>query len=422
MKMKKRLLSLILCGAMIVSLCPQIILADEPAEAAGYETGLCEHHSQHTEECGYTDGTEGEDCIHEHTEDCYRLVTECVHKHGASCYPEADVDDASPSEANRFEPTECTHECSEERGCIMEVLDCKHEHDEACGYIPATEGTPCTYVCEICRHEDDGESGSESEDTEPETDDKTATKSDAAISAIANVQKLINALPDVETLVAMSLEEQQKVYEQLLDAYDAYEALTDEQKSEIIGAETFESLFAAFNGMINTLEDAGDFEVTVNEGNTAAQPYTYTSGDQTLTTGCITVSDGADITISNKNFEASTTDRIVVAEGAVATVTLSGVNIQSETDFYTYPAVDVQNGANLTIILQNENTLVGGTSTGGIAVSGIHVPSSAMLTIQGDGTLKVTGGFSQLNNGGAGIGGNASPGWGTSLLRLAEQL
>ena len=30
------------------------------------------------------------------------------------------------------------------------TLDCKHEHDEACGDVPATEGTPCTFVCEIC--------------------------------------------------------------------------------------------------------------------------------------------------------------------------------------------------------------------------------------------------------------------------------
>lgn len=28
--------------------------------------------------------------------------------------------------------------------------------DEACGYAPATEGTPCTYVCEICNAQDSG--------------------------------------------------------------------------------------------------------------------------------------------------------------------------------------------------------------------------------------------------------------------------
>lgn len=37
-------------------------------------------------------------------------------------------------------------------------------------------------------------------------------------------------------------------------AYDAYNALTDEQKAQITGAEIFESLFAFFNGLTNTIE------------------------------------------------------------------------------------------------------------------------------------------------------------------------
>ena len=61
---------------------------------------------------------------------------------------------ATPSEPEEVEPAACTHVCSEESGCITEVLDCKHEHDEACGYVPATEGTPCTFVCEICNAHD----------------------------------------------------------------------------------------------------------------------------------------------------------------------------------------------------------------------------------------------------------------------------
>lgn len=44
----------------------------------------------------------------------------------------------------------CSHVCSEESGCVTKTLDCKHEHDENCGYAPAAEGTPCTFVCEIC--------------------------------------------------------------------------------------------------------------------------------------------------------------------------------------------------------------------------------------------------------------------------------
>ena len=46
------------------------------------------------------------------------------------------------------------HRCSEDSGCVKQVLDCRHEHDSECGYTPATEGTPCTYVCEICHSQE----------------------------------------------------------------------------------------------------------------------------------------------------------------------------------------------------------------------------------------------------------------------------
>lgn len=128
---------------------------------------------QHTAECGYTEGSEGAPCSHEHTENCYTLVTECVHEHGPECYPQESVepaetegatdDAAAPSEPKEQRPSACAHVCNEESGCITEALDCKHELDETCGYAPATEGTPCTYVCEICNPQDSGEA----EETEP---------------------------------------------------------------------------------------------------------------------------------------------------------------------------------------------------------------------------------------------------------------
>lgn len=133
------------------------------AGASAVHTGLCEHHPKHTEDCGYTEGTEGAACEHEHTEDCYTLVEKCIHKHDESCYPvlEGSVSEntATPSEAEEAQPTACTHKCSEESGCITKELSCPHErgeHDESCGYIPATEGTPCGYTCEQCQPKDSG--------------------------------------------------------------------------------------------------------------------------------------------------------------------------------------------------------------------------------------------------------------------------
>ena len=133
------------------------------AGASAVHTGLCEHHLEHTEDCGYTEGTEGAACEHEHTEDCYTFVNKCIHEHDESCYPvlEGSVSEntAPPSEAEEVQPTACTHECSEESGCIKKELSCPHErgeHDDTCGYIPATKGTPCGYTCEQCNSQDSG--------------------------------------------------------------------------------------------------------------------------------------------------------------------------------------------------------------------------------------------------------------------------
>lgn len=86
------------------------------------------------------------------------MEEKCVHEHTAECYPEGDVsgNDADPSNAKALEPTECSHVCSEDTGCIIKVLDCPHEHDGDCGYTDGTEGSPCTYVCGICNAADSG--------------------------------------------------------------------------------------------------------------------------------------------------------------------------------------------------------------------------------------------------------------------------
>ena len=158
----KRPAAFLLAAAMIFTM-PGVPASAVEAGASAVHTGLCEHHPKHTEDCGYTEGTEGAACEHEHTEDCYTLVEKCIHKHDESCYPvlEGSVSEntATPSEAEEAQPTACTHKCSEESGCITKELSCPHErgeHDESCGYIPATEGTPCGYTCEQCQPKDSG--------------------------------------------------------------------------------------------------------------------------------------------------------------------------------------------------------------------------------------------------------------------------
>jgi len=123
--MKKRLFAAFVCLCMIVSLLPTMAFAEAGVQDSGIVTsasGLCEHHTQHDESCGYTEGTAEIPCSHEHDESCGGLTD-----------PEA----------------------------------CNHTHDEACGYVPATEGTPCTYVCEICNAQDSGNPEAPS-DAQPE--------------------------------------------------------------------------------------------------------------------------------------------------------------------------------------------------------------------------------------------------------------
>ena len=172
--MKKRIVSLTMVLALCLMLLPTSAFAAEDSGAAIGTGGLCAHHTEHDDTCGYVEGSAESPCIHEHSEDCYTEVTSCTHEHTRECYPASDssipedgttssedesVEDTMPSDDESgkdttlpedAEPTACSHVCSVESGCIKQELDCKHEHDEECGYAPAVEGQPCTYVCTLC--------------------------------------------------------------------------------------------------------------------------------------------------------------------------------------------------------------------------------------------------------------------------------
>ena len=250
----KRPAAFLLAAAMIFTM-PGVPASAVEAGASAVHTGLCEHHPEHTEDCGYTEGTEGAACEHEHTEDCYTLVKKCVHEHDESCYPvlEGSVSEntATPSEAEEAQPTACTHECSEESGCITKELSCPHErgeHDDTCGYIPATEGTPCGYTCEQCNSQDSGlvpgVSGNAPAECSCETHcEQEAVNLDCPVCSAENadfsaclgkeeavlaVQALIDALPETVT------EDNATEIEEQLKAIDAkIKALTDEQAAKL---------------------------------------------------------------------------------------------------------------------------------------------------------------------------------------------
>lgn len=181
----KRIISLAMVWVLCLMLLPASAFAAEDSGAAIGTGGLCAHHTEHDDTCGYVEGIAESPCTHEHSEDCYTEVTSCTHEHTRECYPAEDssipedgttssedesvadtmssdnksVEDTMPSDdesgkdttlPEAADPTQCSHVCSVESGCIKQELNCKHEHNEECGYAPAVEGQPCTYVCALC--------------------------------------------------------------------------------------------------------------------------------------------------------------------------------------------------------------------------------------------------------------------------------
>ncbi len=116
--MRKRIFAAFVCLCMLMALVPSMAYANDTV----YTGGLCEHHTQHDDACGYTEGTAEIPCSHEHNESC---------------------------------------------GGLTDPAACNHSHDEACCYVPATEGTPCTFVCEVCNAQDSGNPATPS-DAQPE--------------------------------------------------------------------------------------------------------------------------------------------------------------------------------------------------------------------------------------------------------------
>ena len=381
MKLKKRIAALLMAGAMVCSTLPVNVLAVENSnQNVG---GLCEHHTEHNADCGYTEGIEGTPCNHEHNEDCYALVTSCVHKHTEDCYPAESVSDntASPSDAKNQEPVNCIHECSEDTGCIKKELDCKHEHDEACGYVPATEGTPCGYICEIC-----GAKG------EPET----ATPSNAAQLSAGDVQKLIDALPTTDKLTTMTKDEQNAVYADLQAAYEAYEALTEDEQALLTGTEVFESLFHFFNGMVNLLAENGVSYLDENGDEQTADNVTVVDGSTTAW------GDGWYVVNRNVTIDSRVTVRgevhLILADNASLTVD-GGINVAEGKSFSVYAQSVGEKMGTLTATGEN-----------GAGIGGGSWENAGTITIHG-GSVTATGGYNQ-----AGIGGGDQGSGGTVTI------
>ena len=339
----KRPAAFLLAAAMIFTM-PGVPASAVEAGVSAVHTGLCEHHPEHTEDCGYTEGTEGAACEHEHTEDCYTLVKKCVHEHDESCYPvlEGSVPEntATPSEAEEAQPTACTHECSEESGCITKELSCPHErgeHDDSCGYIPATEGTPCGYTCEQCNSQDSGlvpgvsgnapaecicETRCEKEAVNP--DCPVCSAEDADLSACKGTEQatpLMAAAADEETISGNVTWENKNITTPVRLTGDTTITLTGKNTITISDTAELSALEMDYRSL--TIQGSGSLTVTVPDRKYGIADSGYSDS----TGGTLTIKGGAKITTNGGTFGLSA--KTIVIENGTLNLKNSGYGIDT---------------------------------------------------------------------------------------------
>ena len=430
----RRSMGFLMAAALIFNTLPASGLA---VSASEQEKGLCEHHPEHTAECGYA---EAQPCTHEHGEKCYKTVTECVHEHTDECYPETEETEESAGEGNATasdaegrEPENCTHKCSEESGCITKVLDCHHEHDESCGYKEAQE---CSYVCEICN-------GTEPEDTKENTENTEAAGIDTAecICEILCTEDSINgdcpvcgaddaSFLDCKGKVSEENTENQEdtgicKHHQEHDADCGYIPKSEDGEGSPCTYECricpIEDLIAALPDKV-TEDNAEDVRAQLEEILALYRELPEDEQGQIDISRCLELQEAlneinAPMTLADGvtgNVELSTTKNIrftadvcgencgghiitqnltaisnpiIVVESGTHNITFHGLNIINTT-------VGVMSGATMNLTLEGSNTIKG-------TECGIYVPKGATLVITAEnaGSLDVSGKYS------AGIGG-----------------
>ena len=202
----KRMVSILLVFCMIFSMVPVSVYA---AEA----DGLCEHHPDHTADCGYAAAVAGADCAHVHDGTC--------------------------GWAQAVEEVLCACETLDENGALVHAegcgyvapvtgADCTHSHDAVCGYVEAAEGSACTYVCQESHGEEPDQEPSEKPEEEiypgcahHNHDDVCGGITNACSfvcgTCVAEIQAMVNALPDMEDIT----NESKPSVAQALSAIDA---------------------------------------------------------------------------------------------------------------------------------------------------------------------------------------------------------
>ncbi len=139
----KRTLAWMLAAVLLSTMSGPALHAEE--NDPGQEDGLCEHHPEHDESCGYREAKAGVDCT-------------CGYKDAEETAEELQDQENGEEEAE-------TEEKPEAEG-----------HAEDCAYQEAAEGAPCTYICKICGGQE--ETDSETPDALKEPSDEGTNQKD----------------------------------------------------------------------------------------------------------------------------------------------------------------------------------------------------------------------------------------------------
>ena len=145
--------------------------------------------------------------------------------------------------------------------------------------------------------------------------------------------------------------------------------------------------FAAFDDLSLTLTTTTPPPLTVT-GGTEGTDYTYTGS-------VLTVISNKALTIANTAGVSTTKDRIEIASSAGANITLAGVNIDvsSSASIAAFKITSAAGAVNLTLADGSVNTFQSGlyADNSNIYCAGLQKESSALLTIQGGGSLTAVG-------------------------------
>lgn len=207
------------------------------------------------------------------------------------------------------------------------------------------------------------------------------------------VQSQIGALPSLEDVQAMSPEEQQEAYGNIQAAYDAYNALTDEQKAQITGAELLDSLFDYFNSMTNAIAEPVDYRYYES-----GEWKTGKVSDYTLVTSSMSTAWNDEWYVVEG--DATISERIVVGKGSNTTVNLilkdgssltasKGIEVEDEESYGG-------NKATLNIYAQSVGADMGklvaiSTEKLGAGIGSFDAPSGIINIYGGDITARSTG-------------------------------